>query len=231
MTFKIVDLTHTIDEDTPIFPKDPHIKIERVKSIERDGFNLNYIHIGEHTGTHIGTPLHFIKDGFDTSMIPLDLLIVESIVIDISKKASLNRNYLLNICDIEMWEKIYGEIREKCVLVRTGWDKYWKTKDYLGIDKDGVMHFPGVKPEAVSFLIKKGVKIIGIDTHGIDGGMSKNFESNRILFENGCIHIENLKNLHELPERGFYIFLGSLKIKGGSGSPARIIALLDTYAY
>lgn len=224
MTFKIVDLTHTIDEDTPIFPKDPHIKIERVKSIERDGFNLNYIHIGEHTGTHIGTPLHFIKDGFDASMIPLDLLIVESIVIDISKKASLNRNYLLNICDIEMWEKIYGEIREKCVLVRTGWDKYWKTKDYLGIDKDGVMHFPGVKPEVVSFLIKKGVKIIGIDTHGIDGGMSKDFESNRILFENGGIHIENLKNLHELPERGFYIFLGSLKIKGGSGSPARIIA-------
>jgi len=224
MTFKIVDLTHTIDEDTPIFPKDPHIKIERVKSIERDGFNLNYIHIGEHTGTHIGTPLHFIKDGFDTSMIPLDLLIVESIVIDISKKASLNRNYLLNICDIEMWEKIYGEIREKCVLVRTGWDKYWKTKDYLGIDKDGVMHFPGVKPEVVSFLIKKGVKIIGIDTHGIDGGMSKNFESNRILFENGGIHIENLKNLHELPERGFYTFLGSLKIKDSSGSPARIIA-------
>ena len=206
MTFKIVDLTHTIDEDTPIFPKDPHIKIERVKNIERDGFNLNYIHIGEHTGTHIGTPLHFIKDGFDASMIPLDLLIVESIVIDI------------------MWEKIYGEIREKCVLVRTGWDKYWKTKDYLGIDKDGVMHFPGVKPEVVSFLIKKGVKIIGIDTHGIDGGMSKDFESNRILFENGGIHIENLKNLHELPGRGFYVFLGSLKIKGGSGSPARIIA-------
>jgi len=228
MTFKIVDLTHTIDEDIPIFPGDPHIRIEKLKNIERDGFNLNYIHMGEHTGTHIGTPLHFIKDGFDTSMIPLNLLIIESIVIDISKKASLNRNYLLNICDIEMWEKIYGEIREKCILVRTGWEKYWKTKDYLGIDKDGVMHFPGIKPEAVSFLIKKGVKIIGIDTHGIDGGMSKDFESNRILFENGDIHIENLKNLDKLPERGFYIFLGSLKIKGGSGSPARIIALINS---
>lgn len=225
MTFKLIDLTHKIEEDIPLFPGDPHVKIEKVKWIDKDGFNLNSILIGEHTGTHIGTPIHFLKDGFSVSEIPEDLLFIKSILIDIERKSNLKRDYLLNICDVKMWESTYGKIRERCVLIRTGWDRLWKKRVYLGIDEKGIMHFPGIKPSAVELLVSRGVKIVGIDTHGIDGGMDRKFKSNKILFKNGGIHIENLTNLDKLPPRNFYIVLGALKIKNGGGSPARIFAL------
>ena len=102
MTFKIVDLTHEIDEEIPIFPYDPPLRIERVRDMERDGFNLNYINIGEHTGTHIGVPFHFLEDGFTSSQIPDELIFLKGAKIDISKKAELNRNYLMNVCDVVM---------------------------------------------------------------------------------------------------------------------------------
>ncbi len=110
----------------------------------------------------------------------------------------------------------------------TGWDEKWSdAKEFFGFDGNGGMHFPGFSEEAVIFLMeKRGVKGLGIDTHGIDPGYDEEYKSNTALFERGGFHLENLANLGKLPPKGFYVFIGALPIKGGSGSPARVLALI-----
>jgi kynurenine formamidase len=137
--------------------------------------------------------------------------------------------------DFQAWEKTNGSIpKDAIVLLRTGYGKYWPDrKKYMGTDERGAqavpkLHFPGLHPEAARWLTQhRAIKAIGLDTASIDYGQSTLFESHRALFEKNVPAFENLANLDQLPAKGFYLIALPMKIKGGSGGPLRVIAILD----
>lgn len=224
---KIIDLTHPITEGMPVWPGDPHIFIENVSDFQNDGYYMNNISMSEHTGTHIGAPLHFYPFGSDVTQIPLQNLIMKALKINLTKHTSKNPDYLLTINDIIKWEEENTRITSQyLMLIETGWSQYWgKPKVYFGF-KHEEMHFPGISLDAIVFLAEqRKIKTIGIDSAGIDGGLSLDFIVNKYCSDNNIYHLENLTNLSQVKETGALIFIGALPIRGGSGSPCRILAL------
>jgi len=224
---KIIDLTQPISEGMPIWPGDPHINIENVSDFQNDGYYMNNISMSEHTGTHIGAPLHFYPFGSDVTQIPLQNLIMKAIKINLTEYTSKNPDYSLTINDIIKWEEENTRVTSQyLVLVETGWSQYWeKPHVYFGF-KHEEMHFPGISLDAIVFLAeKRKIKAIGIDTAGIDGGLSLDFIVNKYCSDNNIYHLENLTNLSQVNETGALIFIGALPIQGGSGSPCRVLAL------
>jgi kynurenine formamidase len=226
--WQVIDLTHPLSEDMPVWPGDPATRIEQAASIALYGYALNRLAIGEHSGTHVGVPGHFYTGGRDVSQIPASELIVPGIKINISEQAAHNPDLMLQSEHLLEWEKSNGPIRPRSfILIESGWSQFYHQPEaYLGL-RDSQMHFPGVSQSAAEMLIEQyQARGIGIDTAGIDGGLSADFAANKSLAEHDALHLENLTNLGALPAMDFLLFIGALPIKNGSGSPCRVIALL-----
>ncbi len=225
--FSIIDLTHPISAGMPHWPGDPATKIKKLFDIKDDGYTLHQITIGEHSGTHIGAPAHFVASGTDISHWPAEKLFLPALKIDMSKEAGENPDFLLRPKHILQWEQKHRVIPAGTILIlQTNWSRFWSDrKAYMGL-RQGEMRFPGFSVQAAELLISKKVCGLGIDTHGVDGGVSKEFAVNRALAENNLIHLENLANLEKLPDQGAYLFIGALPVVGGSGSPCRVLALI-----
>lgn len=227
--FMPIDLTHPITEGMPHWPGDPATKIEKLFDARHHGYTLHQITIGEHSGTHIGVPAHFMVGGADVSHWPVAKLLLPALKIDMSKEAGENPDFLLRPEHILQWEQKHGAIAEgTIVILQTNWSRFWGDRQaYLGLRR-GEMQFPGFSVQAAELLIGKNISGVGIDTHGVDGGESKDFAVNRFLAENGLIHLENLTSLDKLPDKGAYLFIGALPVAGGSGSPCRVLALVQS---
>ena len=229
MNYHLLDLTHPVSGHMPIWPGDPKTHIKQIAHIEREGYNLNRLSIGEHSGTHIGSPRHFCANGTDMSAYRPDELFITAIKMDVSSLCSENPDYLLLPDHILQWEQKYHRIPDGVLFIlQTSWSRFWGEPDiYLG-RKQKELHFPGISVEAGDMLIgERKVIGLGIDTHGIDGGQSKDFAVNILLAEHNLFHIENLTNLEKLSETGAWIFIGALPIKNGCGSPCRVVAFIQ----
>ncbi len=166
--------------------------------------------------------------------IPLNRLIGTAVVVDVSRKADENPDYEIGIDDFKEWEDENGRIPDhSIILLYTGYSKYWPDKvKYLGTENRGEeavknLHFPGLDPEAAKWLIEnRRLKAIGLDTASIDYGQSQLFESHVTLFKDSVPAFENVANLDKLPAKGAIVFALPMKIKGGSGGPLRIVALI-----
>jgi kynurenine formamidase len=161
----------------------------------------------------------------------VDKLVGPAVVIDVSEAASKNRDYSLTLSDIAAWEAKHGQIPAgSIVLVRTGWEKHWGDKlAYLGTDKPGDtanLHFPGISKEAAVLLGQRKVDAIGLDTPSLDHGPSKDFAAHRAFSAANVYGLENVANLDRLPPVGATLIALPMKIKGGTGGPTRILAIL-----
>jgi len=226
--YRIVDLTHPISEKMPHWPGDPKTKNRRVATLGQQGYNLNRVTIGEHSGTHIGAANHLVENGADVSSITAEHLIIKACKLDFSKFALQGRDFLLSTNHILGWEEKFRTIESPClVLLQTGWSHFWKNNEnYFGLEK-GQMHFPGISLGAAKFLAKeRRVVGIGIDSPVIGGGVSKDLAANRCLAAHGVYHLENLTNLQLLNCCENIIFIGVLPIENGTGSPCRILGLV-----
>jgi kynurenine formamidase len=178
--------------------------------------------------------VHFAKGRNSVDQIPIDQLTGAGLVLDVTKQCAGNADYLISVADFQDWEKKNGEIPVgSIVLLRTGFGKFYPDRrKYLGTDERGAaavakLHFPGLDPEAARWLTQnRSIKAIGLDTASIDRGQSTMFESHRALFEKNVPAFENVANLDQLPVKGFTIVALPMKIKGGSGGPLRIIAMM-----
>jgi len=232
-----IDLTHDFSSETVYWPTSEPFQLETVfHGITDKGFFYSAYQFcaAEHGGTHIDAPVHF-ADGHNTvDQIPLEQLISPAVVIDVSSKALADRDYQVSTEDFITWESVNGKIPDNAiVLLNTGYGRYWPDRvKYMGTDKRGPdavreLHFPGLQPEAARWLVEnRKISAIGLDTPSIDYGQSELFESHRILFEKNTPAFENVANLDKLPTRGALVFALPMKIKGGSGGPLRIIALI-----
>lgn len=234
---RIVDLTYAFGTDTVYWPTAEPFKLETdFEGMTEKGYYYSAYRYSaaEHGGTHLDSPVHFAKGHYTVDQIPLQQLMGSAIVIDVTAKCATNPDYLVSMADFENWEKRNGQIPAgTIVLLRTGFGKFYPDKKkYLGTEERGAeavakLHFPGLDPAAALWITQnRSIKAIGLDTASIDYGQSTLFDSHRILFEKNVPAFENVANLDQLPAKGFSVIALPMKIKGGSGGPLRIIAIL-----
>ena len=233
---QLIDLSHSYNSDTLYWPTSPSKfeKQELAFGETADGYFYSAYSIStpEHGGTHLDAPRHFAADGFPTDRIPLENLIGNAVVIDVSHKAAADRNYVLSASDVRAFEDQYGRISPgDIVLLRTDWNQFWPdAKTYLGDDTPGDasrLQFPSYGEDAARLLVEeREVAILGVDTASTDFGQSRNFVVHRIAAARNVSNLENLTNLDRLPPTGAVVFALPMKIEGGSGGPVRVVALV-----
>lgn len=242
---KVVDVTGPLGPDTPLLKlppelaKDtPKIEVHKISEYDNDGpfWAWNWLKIGEHSGTHFDAPHHWItgkdfSDGY-TDTIPPQNFVAPVNVIDCSKEATENPDFLLTADHVKAWEAEHGEIGEgEWVVMRTDWDKRSHSEDeFLNMDENGP-HSPGPTVDCIEYLLSKGIvgwgtQCIGTDA-GSAGGMEPPFPAHNLLHKANRYGLASLANLSELPAKGAVLIAAPLKLVKGTGSPIRALALVQ----
>ena len=226
---QIIDLTHPIHPNIPIWPGDPATEFETVSQIEKDGYFLRKFSMGEHSGTHINAPSSFYTGGASIDSYSPQSLVSPAIAIDIREQSLANPDYSLTIDDILNWERQHKLIEPgNLVLLYTGWQAKWDDeRAFFNRDDREICHFPGFGKAATQFLLEeRSIAGIGIDTHGVDPGQDESFVVNKLILEKQRIVLENLANLDLLPAADFTLAIGIIRLLGGSGSPVSVLAFV-----
>ena len=226
---QIIDLTHPIHPNIPIWPGDPATEFETVSQIEKDGYFLRKFSMGEHSGTHINAPSSFYTGGASIDSYSPQSLVSPAIAIDIREQSLANPDYSLTIDDILNWERQHKLIEPgNLVLLYTGWQAKWDDeRAFFNRDDREICHFPGFGKAATQFLLEeRSIAGIGIDTHGVDPGQDESFAVNKLILEKQRIVLENLANLDLLPAADFTLAIGIIRLLGGSGSPVSVLAFV-----
>ena len=225
---RVIDLTHTMSPEFPTFFGTPGIEFERKFEFKKDGFNMFQWKLIEHAGTHLDAPIHFSEDGATADKIAPEALVVPLVVINVVTRAEENPDYLLSREDLHDWERKFGRIpANACVAMNSGWARHVGNPKYIGKDSGGAFHFPGFSPLAAEWLMKeRKVAGIAVDTLSLDYGLSKDFKTHRLWLPSGRWGLENVANLDQVPAAGATLVVGVAKVKGATGGPARLIALV-----
>lgn len=222
--YKIIDLTHTIDESTPTWTHDCgfHSKLlADYSDFDREPkFRVNELQIKAGIGTHIDAPSHCVPGAPSVDQLKLDSLISQTVCIDVSTRA--DENYLLSLDDVKQFEEQHGAIpRNVFILVYTGWSQFWNQKEKFHNN----LKFPTVSEEACNYFVEKHCVGLGIDTLSPDRADS-HFPVHSILLGSGRYIVENAANLEQLPAKEFYTLALPIKARDCTESPIRLIALV-----
>ena len=238
---RVVDLTHTLDPDFPVIILPPEFgqcarfRMEEVSAYDHRGpaWKWHNLTLNEHTGTHFDAPIHWIS-GRDVPNGAVDEIDVSAfvgpvVVIDCSEGAAQDDDFALTPAIIEAWEATHRTIPEGCwVLMRTDWSRR-SGIDYLNMAEDGP-HSPGPQPAAIELLLKRRIRGFGTETVGTDAGQGMHYSppypAHYLLHGAGKYGLQCLRNLDLLPPTGAMLIAAPLKIKGGTGSPLRVLALV-----
>ncbi len=223
----VADLTHELHEEFPTYFGPQQFFREQKFNFKEHSFNLFELRYGEHTGTHLDAPLHFSADGLSVAEIPVENLVVPLVVIDIRERAAANPDAQLTPDDIKAWTAANGDIPDNaCVALNSGWSKHLGTDTFRNADADGKLHFPGFHVEAVEALLETKAAGIAVDTLSLDYGLSPDFATHNAWLPAGRWGLEAVANLDSLPAKGATLVVGAPKVRGGTGGPSRVIALL-----
>lgn len=244
---QVVDLTLTLTPDFPSISLPPEMglsrpfRIEEISRYDERGpsWYWNNISFGEHTGTHFDAPIHwitgrYVPDGA-TDTIPPENFIAPACVVDCSRQAAADPDYLLTVEAITEWEQRHGRIPAgSWVLMRTDWSKRTDPVAYQNYDEEG-QHTPGPDVAAVRFLVdERDVIGFGTETIGTDAGQAAHltppYPCHTYMHGAGKYGLQCLANLDLLPPTGALIVAAPLKIEQGSGSPLRVLALVEKEA-
>lgn len=222
------DLTHELHEQFPTFFGEQQFFVENRFNYAEHMFNLNVLTVNEHTGTHIDAPLHFSADGNSVAEVPVADLVVPLVVIDIRAKAAEDPDAQVTPEDIRAFVEQHGPLPERCcVAMLSGWAAHVNDAKFRNADGDGTMHFPGFHVDAARMLLEESTAVgIGVDTLSLDHGPSPDFATHYAWLPENRWGLECLTNLEALPATGATLVVGAPKHRGGSGGPARVIALV-----
>jgi kynurenine formamidase len=234
---KILDLTHAFDEETIYWPTAEGFRLKVDARGRTEGgwhYEANSFSTAEHGGTHIDAPIHFAEGRRTVDEVPLEQLIGPGVVVDVRESCARDRDHRVTTGELEAWEREHGRIPAGAiVLLHTGYGKFWPDRvRYMGTAARGPdavrdLHFPGLDPGAARWLVsERSIRAVGLDTPSIDHGPSRSFETHRVLSDANVPALENVARLELLPPGGFTLIALPMKIRGGSGGPVRIAALL-----
>ncbi|CAN5315979.1 cyclase family protein [soil metagenome] len=240
---EVVDLTAPLSEDTPILQlPPPFANTQRFSRTELSRYDergpawyWNDFTTGEHVGTHFDAPVHWVsgRDGDDVSQVPPERLIAPAVVLDFAAQAAADPDFVLEVDHIIGWEADHGSLPAGgWLLYRTGWDARSADSDaFLNADDTGP-HTPGLSPECARWLAEESPVIgLGVETVGTDAGAAHSFDPvfpcHSFLLGADKYGLTQLQNLARLPATGAVVIAAPLPIVGGSGSPARVLALVE----
>jgi kynurenine formamidase len=234
---RIVDLTHPFGAETIYWPTEPGFVLERGPAGVGEGgyyYEAHRFSAPEHGGTHLDAPIHFHAAGQRVDEIPVERLVGPGVVVDVEAACQRDPDHQVELAELHAWEVRHGAIpRGAIVLIHTGFARRWPDRAaYLGTSERGPaavakLHFPGLGAEAARWLVaERAIRAVGLDTASIDHGPSQSFETHQALFAANVPALENVASLELLPPRGFRVVALPMKIRGGSGAPLRIVALV-----
>jgi kynurenine formamidase len=237
---EVIDLTAPLDEQTPIISLPPErgqpwpFAREVISNFDDAGPTVywNNIRLSEHTGTHFDAPAHWLsgKGGHDVSQVPPGRLVGPAVVLDLTGEVERDPDFLLRREHVEAWTAEHGPLPANgWLLYRTGWDARGGDPQIFLNDR----HTPGVAPECARWLAEETpLAGIGVETVGTDAGLAGDFADQPypchwFLHGAGKYGLTQLRNLALLPPTGAVLMTGPLPIVGGSGSPTRVLALVE----
>jgi kynurenine formamidase len=209
-----------------------------VFTVPEDGFYLEVVREGMHTGTHYSAPCHFHRNGRCADELSPADLVLPAVVIDVREEVAADPDHVVTTADLMAWEEEFGQMPEgAAVLLWTGCDAFWAEGDAdgepnyynCGSGLSGV-HQPGFSRNAVKWLIETGVLgergALGTDTFGPDPSSDVSFTPTFLTLARHRVTIENLTNLGALPPTGAWIALGSPRNAHGSGAPGTVFGFI-----
>ena len=214
---RVVDLSHPVDDDTPVYPGDPVPRFTPATTIGRDGYNVLHVQMGSQTGTHLDAPYHFLEDGGRVEDLDLDQLCAPAVVVDVRRK---DAREAITWGDLEPQA---GDLRPGVILVlHTGWSRYWGSNTYA--------EHPFLDGAAARQVVERGVRTVAIDamsldetvdTHEHPSGFAAHFA---VLGAGGAI-AENLTNLEAVDFPDPVVSILPIRFRGADGAPVRAVAL------
>jgi kynurenine formamidase len=241
----VIDLTQTLDESTPIihlpppFANTPGYKRHEISAYNPKGpaWYWNWMEIGEHVGTHFDAPCHWVtgKDKPCVDQVEAKQFIGPAAVIDVTADVEKNPDFIATRDTLLGWESRHGRIPAGAwVVLRTGWgSRATDAARFMNIGADKAPHYPGFGKESAEFLTKeREVLGVGVEQVGTDAAVGATadppFPNHSIMHGAGHFGLTQLANVDKLPESGAIVIATPLKIRRGSGSPVRVIALVPT---
>ena len=212
---KIIDLTHTIKSDMPVFPGTEQPKLEPASTLEKDGFRETLLTMFSHTGTHIDAPYHVRDEGITLDKFAADKFVGRALIVDCS---NLSENDVIDISYIDKYRDTIDEA--EYIIFKTGWDKYWDQEKYFG-------NFPVINEEVADYLINSNKKGIGLDVISIEPIEEEALTMHHKFLKNNLVIIENLCNLDAIGDKLFTFCALPLKYENADGASVRAIAILD----
>lgn len=208
---RVIDLTMRITPSIKVFPGSPRPSFIPWSRFNSHGYDSEAMFMSTHTGTHIDAPSHFAPGLASVDQIPARRLVSSALLVRVPKKA----NQLVEREDIVDEQMQPGDV----VIIATGWEKRAAQKNYMSEN-------PGLSAEAAKYLVRKKVNAVAIDGPSIDAGVDGKFSAHKILLQHNIWIAENLCNVGKITTSRFTLVASPLNLKGATGSPARILAIL-----
>ena len=237
--YKLVDLTHSLNNDSPYWAGIPDGSVELSKTVFDWGnpmleCRIQTFKFPGQFGTHIDFPGHFVKDGALSEAYGISQTIFPLCVVDITGKIAENPDYAVSVDDIKAYEAEYGDIPEGAfVALRTDWWKRWPDMDAVSnFDAEGGEHFPGWSMEALKYIYEErkaaasGHETLDTDA-SIEATKYEDLACERYILENGKLQVEMMKNLDKVAPAGAVILVAYPNIEGATGLPCRVYALTE----
>lgn len=239
---EVVDLTAPLSDRTPVLQlpaplaNTQSFSLREVSRYDDRGpaWYWNDFSTGEHVGTHFDAPVHWVtgRDGLDVSQVPAPHLLAPAVVLDLSAKCAADPDFLLEVEHVRAWEAEHGPLPDGgWLLYRTGWDaRSHEQAAFLNADGSGP-HTPGISAACARWLAEQTPVLgLGTETVGTDAGAAHAFDPpfpcHSFLLGAGKYGLTQLQGLARLPATGAVLLAAPLPIVGGSGSPARVLALV-----
>ncbi|MGB3210358.1 MAG: cyclase family protein [Desulforhopalus sp.] len=213
---KIVDLTHPISPNMPVYPGTKPPVITTGCSIDETGFLEKIITFYSHTGTHIDAPAHLIKDHNTLDMLAIEHFYGPALMLNFDHCAIQT----IGVKELEPYHESIMDI--EFLLLHTGWSRYWGTENYFS-------NYPVLSIEAAQWVNSFGLKGFGLDTISADTGDTQDYQIHKALLQNNTIIIENLTNLSDLPLNQFAFSCFPLSFQQADGSPVRAVAYIQDF--
>ncbi len=210
----VIDLTHRITPDMPVYPGTKPPEIQPANTIERNGFAETLIRMYSHTGTHIDAPSHMLAGAPSLDQLAIDRYVGRACAIDVTACGA----EIVGLAALEA----HASLMAGCdfVLLHTGWSRYWGDARYFA-------GFPVLSEKAARWLAARGLKGVGVDAISPDPVGAPEFPNHMAFFRAGMVSIENLTNLSGLAGRVFTFFCLPLAYEHADGSPVRAVAMID----
>lgn len=208
---KVIDLTHTILEDMPVFPGSETPKLTTKSTYEKDGFKETLLQMYSHVGTHMDPPAHIFANQKTLDQFSPEQFIGKALVVDCR---DLKEGQAITIDKINIDKAKLADF----LLFNLGWDKRWNLDTYFN-------DYPCIDDTVLEFILNSNFKGIGFDVMGLDPLRDNNLNRHKALFiDTDIVNIENLTNLDQCGNDLFWFSCFPLKIENCDGFPTRAIA-------